>query len=107
MTRITVGRVGATLGLALVLGTSVAMPASAGQDLGSTPSVTLPYPQGTYQCHYLNQCAGTDGPGITGITDTDVEYLQIGGGVLAGLALAGAGMTVASRRNHAQVPHPA
>ena len=104
MTRITVGRVGATLGLALVLGTAVAMPASAGQDVGSTPSVTLPYPQGTYECHYLNQCAATNGPGITG---TGVEYLQIGGGVLAGLALAGAGMTVASRRSRAHVPHPA
>jgi hypothetical protein len=104
MTRITVGRVGATLGLALVLGTAVAMPASAGQDPVPRPSVTLPYPQGTYECHYLNQCAVTDEPGITG---TGVEYLQIGGGVLAGLALAGAGMTVASRRSRAHVPHPA
>ncbi len=34
------------------------------------------------------------------IDDNSVEYLQVGAGILAGLALAGAGAAMASRRNH-------
>ena len=39
--------------------------------------------------------------------DNGFEVLQIGAGILAGVALAGAGMAVASRRSHAHLAHPA
>ena len=49
-----------------------------------------------------------ESPGVsTVLVDDDaVELLQVGGGILAGLALAGAGLAVASRRRHA-APGPA
>lgn len=37
------------------------------------------------------------------IDDNALELLQVGGGILAGLALAGAGMAVATRRQHAHL----
>lgn len=40
------------------------------------------------------------------VDDNALDLLQVGGGILAGLALAGAGMAVASRRRHA-APTPA
>jgi hypothetical protein len=36
-----------------------------------------------------------------------IEVLQLGAGLLAGIALAGAGMSVATRRSHGHVVHPA
>jgi hypothetical protein len=39
--------------------------------------------------------------------DNAVEVLQLGAGVLAGIALAGAAAAAASRRNHAHMGHPA
>ena len=41
------------------------------------------------------------------VDDNDIEVLQLGAGFLAGLVLAGAGITVASRRSHGRVAHPA
>lgn len=41
------------------------------------------------------------------VDDTGVQVLQLGAGVLAGLAMAGAGAALVSRRHHAQVAHPA
>ena len=52
----------------------------------------------------------TQGPSTAGFTPPDgggFEVLQLGAGILAGLALAGAGMAVASRRTHGHAPHPA
>jgi len=39
-------------------------------------------------------------PTVVRIEDHTVEYLQVGAGMLAGAALVGAGVAVASRRNH-------
>jgi hypothetical protein len=39
--------------------------------------------------------------------DNAIEVLQLGAGILAGVALAGAGMSLASRRSHGHVAHPA
>jgi hypothetical protein len=67
------------------------------------------------ECHYLNQCSGS-GEGSTGSTprsqvvrvdDNAVEVLQLGAGLLAGFALAGAGAAAFSRRSHGQMAHPA
>jgi hypothetical protein len=41
------------------------------------------------------------------IDDNAVEVLQLGAGVLAGLALAGAGAAAFSRRSHDHMAHPA
>lgn len=40
------------------------------------------------------------GSGVVIIDDDAVEYLQVGAGLLAGLALAGAGAAVVARRQH-------
>jgi hypothetical protein len=42
-------------------------------------------------------------PPVVRVDDNALEYLQIGGGLLAGMALAGAGAALVSRRNHAHV----
>ena len=41
------------------------------------------------------------------IDDNGVEVLQLGAGLLAGIALAGAGAAAFSRRNHGHLAHPA
>ena len=41
------------------------------------------------------------------IEDNGVEVLQLGAGLLAGIALAGAGAAAFSRRNHGHLAHPA
>jgi hypothetical protein len=41
------------------------------------------------------------------VDDNAVEVFQLGAGILAGVALAGAGMAAASRRTHAHAAHPA
>lgn len=38
---------------------------------------------------------------------TAVDYVQLGAGVLAGIALTGFALTVTSRRSHRHVAHPA
>ena len=52
----------------------------------------------------------TGGPSVAGFAPLDgggVEVLQLGAGILAGIALAGAGMAAVSRRNHGHAAHPA
>lgn len=83
-----------------ILAFSVAAPASARPDPGNGAQSewscqTDCYPGGT-----------TPGPTIT-VDDNALELLQLGGGVLAGLALAGAGVALASRRTHTHAAHPA
>ncbi|KGN33002.1 hypothetical protein N802_15530 [Knoellia sinensis KCTC 19936] len=46
------------------------------------------------------------GPATVTIDDNAVEYLQLGAGVLAGVALAGAGVAMVSRHHH-RAAHPA
>ena len=80
----------ATTALAGIL---LAAPAEARPDPGTggtDPVVVVPGPQ--------------PGPGST-IDDDAVEYLQLGAGVIAGVALAGAGAALVSRRHHRD-PHP-
>ena len=50
--------------------------------------------------------SGRTTPTIT-IDDNGVEVLQLGAGLLAGIALAGAGAAAFSRRNHGHLAHPA
>jgi hypothetical protein len=105
------GRGVAVLGLGLVLGATVALPADARQDPGPKPTVTLPYSQDVYERHYGTQVAPGTPPDrpitrVLRVDDNALEYLQLGAGVLAGIALAGAGAAVVSMRTHAQA-HPA
>ena len=83
---------------------SMAAPASARQDPG-TGSVR--------EQHCTTDCyPGPAAPGgvsnpFPSTDDSAIEVLQLGAGLLAGLALAGAGVAIASRRNHAHAAHPA
>ncbi|AXG14625.1 hypothetical protein [Intrasporangium calvum] len=82
------------LGAAATLGLALAAPASA---------VVLPDPIGSG----LPPEQPSPGGVITvAIDDNALELLQVGGGLLAGLALAGAGVALASRRHHSD-PAPA
>jgi hypothetical protein len=89
------------LGASALIALSLAGPASARPDPGTGglhewPQWSEPYVGGT----------GSTGPAAN--IDSNVpEYLQLGAGVLAGIALAGAGLAVASRRSHAHAAHPA
>ena len=52
--------------------------------------------------------ATTVSPGqVIRIDDNAVEVLQLGAGLLAGIALAGAGAAAFSRRSHGHLAHPA
>lgn len=51
--------------------------------------------------------AGTPVTEVFRVDDNAIELLQLGAGLLAGVALAGAGMAVASRRSHGHTAHPA
>ncbi|WP_161988529.1 hypothetical protein [Pedococcus bigeumensis] len=44
---------------------------------------------------------------ILRVDDNAIEVLQLGAGLFAGIALAGAGAALASRRTHAHMAHPA
>jgi hypothetical protein len=94
-------RAAAATGATGLIALSLAGPASARPDPG-----TGELPRCTSGCYQ-----GGTGPGTTpppASTGSDgIEYLQLGAGILAGIALAGAGMAVASRRNHAHVARPA
>jgi hypothetical protein len=84
-------RAASVFGATGLIALSLAGPASARQD----PS-TGELPRCTTGCF-----EGGTAPGRTQfIDDNAVEYLQLGAGVLAGIALAGAGAAVASRRPH-------
>jgi hypothetical protein len=86
---------GATGLIALCL----AGPAAARPDPG-----TGDLPHCTSGCYH----GGTTGTGPSTTADTNtVEYIQLGAGVLAGIALTGFGVAVTSRRGHGQVAHPA
>ena len=88
-------RSSAALGAAGVLALALAGPAAARPDPG-----TGNIPRCTTGCF-----AGPDGqsfnlPPATQVVDGGVQFVQLGAGILAGVALAGAGAAVASRRTH-------
>ena len=109
MTSTTLRRSLATLGVGLALGVSAAAPVSARQEPGPRPS--LPYGQEVYENHYLpsppSEPQVQPVARFVQIDDGAVEYVQVGAGALAGVALFGAGLAVASRRSHAHAAHPA
>jgi ABC-type sugar transport system substrate-binding protein len=83
----TVRRGFCALGAAATLGLALAGPAAARPEPGEPVS-----PKPIILVHKVD--------------DNAFELFQVGGGILAGLALAGAGRAVASRRDHAGL-HPA
>jgi hypothetical protein len=100
--------VGATGLIALFLTGPAAARPDEGAGTVPGPAVSRSHSQEAYECHYLGKCASPGSQGRTQVLRVDdnaVEVLQLGGGLLAGIALAGAGMAAASRRGHA--PHPA
>jgi hypothetical protein len=98
-------RTASVLGATGLVALSLAGPASARPDPGSgSPGEQ----HCTTSCYQGGSVGGsTDlGPAIA-VDDNGIHVLQIGAGLLAGVALAGAGMAVASRRSHAHAAHPA
>jgi len=86
-----------------ILALSVAGPASARPDPGNGS-------QSEWSCRTDCYLGGTTPAGISApgpLDDDAVEVFQLGAGVLAGLALAGAGAAVVSRRSHRHAAHPA
>lgn len=92
-----------------ILALSMATPASARPDPGNGS-------QSEWSCHSLCYQGGTEGSsGGSGVSpatqvltnDNGIELLQLGAGVLGGIALAGAGVAIASRRGRAHAAHPA
>jgi hypothetical protein len=100
----------------VLLGVALAAPAAARSDSGSgdvgTPASGLPYSQDVYENHYLSPLP-EPAPPVAGpsnyrfVDDNAIEVLQLGAGILAGAALAGAGAAAFSRRSHGQMAHPA
>ena len=100
----------AALGAAGLLALSLAGPAMARQDPGG--GAPEPPSQRSSACHYLNQCDASGGavprtqPRTIAIDDNALEYLQLGAGVMTGLALGGAGVLLVRRHGHGH-PSPA
>lgn len=81
----------------------MAAPASARPDPGNGS-------QSEWSCQtncYTGPNSTGGGPDVSGsLTNPNgIEFLQLGAGVLAGVALAGAGVALVSRRHH-HAPHP-
>jgi hypothetical protein len=95
-------RAASIVGATGLIALSMAGPASARQD---------PSNGEVHRCTSGCYESGTSGDSPRTITisvdDNAFEVLQLGAGLLAGVALAGAGMAVASRRGHAHAAHPA
>jgi hypothetical protein len=90
------------MGASGLIALSLAGPSSARPDPGTGGSQELRCTTGCYE-------GGTSGGEPTQyvvLDDNAVEFLQLGAGLLAGIALAG-GVAVASRRNHGHAAHPA
>lgn len=83
---------------------TMAAPASAGQDPGTG---SLKEQHCTTDCYQGPDAGVSPGNPFPSPDDNTIEVLQLGAGILAGLALAGAGVAVASRRSHARAAHPA
>ena len=101
----TIRRAAATLGASGLIALSLAGPASAREVPGNGDWTDQQCSSGCYQGP-SDSSAGT--PVIQVFRDDNaVEVLQLGAGLRAGIALAGAGMALATRRTHAHAAHPA
>lgn len=98
----TLRRGAAALGASTLIALSLSGPASARMLPGTGSQQELGC---TTACYQGGDPAGA--PRVVRIDNNAIEYLQLGGGLLAGIALAGAGMAVASRRGHTHLAHPA
>jgi hypothetical protein len=94
-------RAASVVGATGLLALSMAGPASARPDAGPGE-----LPRCSSQCYEGPESTGGVLPRIP-VDENGFEVLQLGAGILAGVALAGAGMAVASRRSHAHAAHPA
>jgi hypothetical protein len=96
-------RAAATVAATGLIALSLAGPAAARPDPGTGSQQELRCKAGCY--------IGGDTPSgsvsVPRLDDNGVEYVQLGAGLLAGLALAGAGAAVVSRRSHAHAAHAA
>lgn len=96
-------RAASILGATGLIALSMAAPASARPDPGTGGAHEWTQWSEPYQ-------GGSTGSTLTPTSSADdnaVEVLQLGAGILAGVALAGAGVAVASRRTHGRAAHPA
>lgn len=107
---VSIRRAAAAVGTAGLLALSLTGPASARPDPGGgTPQQQT---QESSRCHYLGECAGTGSTDpsptarIIAIDDNALELLQVGAGLMTGLALGGAGVVLVRRRSQAH-PSPA
>ena len=97
-------RAASILGAAGLIALSMAGPASARPDPGTGGA----HEWTQWSSDFEGGSAGGTTPTIPNPVDGNgVEVLQLGAGVLAGIALAGAGMAAVSRRSHGHAPHPA
>ncbi|WP_140736615.1 hypothetical protein [Pedococcus bigeumensis] len=103
---------------AVLLGVTIAGSSSARQDSGTMDVGTSASGRGLSQDalenHWLSplpQPAPPEAPAprvvIRFIDDNSLEFLQLGAGLFAGVALAGAGAVMVSRRANGHLPHPA
>jgi hypothetical protein len=101
----TIRRAASIAGATGLVALSMAGPASARPDPGSgSPGEQ----HCTSSCYEGGTIGGSSGVGtVLTVDDNGVQVLQIGAGLLAGVALAGAGMAVISRRSHAHAAPPA
>ena len=90
-------RSSAALGAAGILALSFAGPALARED----PS-TGELPRCTSGCY-----EGPQPTQVVPVHDNSIEYAQLGGGVLIGMAVAGAGVALAARHSHRSVARAA
>lgn len=96
-------RTATVIGATGLIAIALAGPARAQPDAGTG---------GTAEQHCSVSCyPGPDNAAPVAATpasdNNGIEVFQLGAGLLAGLALAGAGIAVASRRNQGHVAHPA
>jgi hypothetical protein len=92
-------RTAATCGAAGLIALSLAGPAAAREDPG-----TGQLPRCTSGCY---EGGGTSTAPAPTADDSTYEAVRVAAGVLAGIALVGAGAAIASRRSHAHAAHPA
>lgn len=96
-------RSASVLGATGLIALSIAGPASARQVPGTGDWADQ---HCSVNCYEGPATVGSPGQ-IIRIDDNAVEVLQLGAGLLAGIALAGAGAAAFSRRSHDHMAHPA
>jgi hypothetical protein len=102
----TIRRSAALLGATGLIALSMAGPASAREVPGNGDWADQQCSVNCYEGPNTTS-SGTPITEVFRVDDNAVEVLQLGAGLLAGVALAGAGMAVASRRSHGRTAHPA